>query len=70
MKTIRVTVDETLCIAAACCVGILPSVFSIGEASVAEVPGDGTIQVDETDLAKVEDAVDSCPTRAISFEEI
>ena len=77
MKTITVKVDPSLCIAAACCVGILPSVFKLNEDNFAIVlstspqssPFEGVVQIDATDMPKIEDAVESCPVRAISYEE-
>jgi ferredoxin len=76
VRSITVKVDPSLCIAAACCVGILPTVFKLNEDSVATVlsdsqqtsPYEGLVQIDDGDMDKMDDAVESCPVRAISFE--
>ena len=75
MPKITVTVDTTLCITAANCVGIAPKIFRIGDAGYAElldragVPQgpDYTFDAKDDDLALVEEAVESCTTRAISY---
>ena len=77
MRTITVKVDPSLCIAAACCVGILPTVFKLNEDNVAVVlstspqtsPFEAVIQIEPADMPKIEDAVESCPVSAISYDE-
>jgi ferredoxin len=77
VRTITVKVDPSLCIAAACCVGILPNVFKLNDENVATVlstspqssPFEGVVQIAPADMPKIEDAVESCPVRAISYEE-
>lgn len=77
MRTITVKVDPSLCIAAACCVGILPNVFKLNDDNVAVVlsnspqttPFEGVVQIAPADMPKMEDAVESCPVRAISYSE-
>jgi ferredoxin len=77
VRIITVKVDPSLCIAAACCVGILPNVFRLNEDSVAVVlsespqasPFEGIVQIAPADMPKIEDAVESCPVRAISYTE-
>ena len=75
MPKITVTVDTTLCITAANCVGIAPKIFQIGDAAYAELLDragvsqgpDYTFQATDDDMALIEEAVESCPTRAISY---
>lgn len=76
MARIRVKVDTSLCITAANCVGIAPKIFQIGDEAYAELlDREGASQgpdyaFDATDeeVALIEEAVESCPTRAISYE--
>jgi ferredoxin len=76
MPKITVKVDPTLCITAANCVGIAPKLFQIGDEPYAElmdragVPQgpDYSFDAKDDELALIEEAVESCPTRAISYE--
>jgi ferredoxin len=62
----KVVVDYDVCTSNAVCMGILPSVF--------EVRDDGFLYVledhpDESLRSQLQEAVQSCPTGAISIEE-
>ena len=78
MPKLRVKVDPDLCITAANCVGIAPKLFHIGDEPFAElldksgVPQGNSYTWDATDdeLELVEEAAESCPTRAILFEKL
>lgn len=74
MPKVTVRIDTTACITAANCVGIAPQLFQIGdEAYVELLDGEGAVRGTEytfeataTEMDLLEEAVDSCPTRAIS----
>jgi ferredoxin len=76
MPKITVKVDTTLCITAANCVGIAPKLFRIGDEAYAELMDrhgviqgpEHTFETKDDELALIEEAVESCPTRAISYE--
>jgi ferredoxin len=76
MPKITVKVDPTLCITAANCVGIAPKIFQIGDEPYAELLDrkgvsqgpDYSFQATDEELALIDEAVESCPTRAISCE--
>ena len=76
MPKITVKVDPTLCITAANCVGIAPKLFQIGDEPYAELTDragipqgpDYSFDAKDDELALIEEAVESCPTRAISYE--
>jgi ferredoxin len=76
MPKITVQIDPSLCILAANCVGIEPRLFQIGQEPYVElIDGAGATQgtkysfdASETELEVIEEAVESCPTRAISIE--
>lgn len=76
MPKVTVHVDPSTCILAAICVGIEPKLFQIGEESHVElVDASGTVHgteytfdASETELETIEEAVESCPTRAISVK--
>ncbi len=72
MPKLTVRIDPSLCIAAASCVGIAPHLFQINAEGLAEVIEAGESCGDERDLyvsdedaALIDEAVESCPTRAI-----
>jgi ferredoxin len=75
MAKVTVKVDPNTCILAANCVGIVPKVFQIGVESYVElinaagkVQGtDYTFDATENELELLEEAVDSCPTKAIEI---
>lgn len=77
MPIVTVKVSPDLCIAAANCVGIIPEVFQLDSENRATVQGPGTaaspferrMEVSIEDLERIQEAVDSCPTLAISIEE-
>jgi ferredoxin len=78
MAKVTVKVDPYLCITAANCVGIAPRIFQINEEGLAGVLGrDGTPQgyehtldVTAAEQLLIDDAVESCPVRAISIEPV
>ena len=73
MPKVTVQIDTSLCITAANCVAIAPQLFQIGdEAYVELLDGEGavrgteyTFEATSTEMELLEEAVDSCPTRAI-----
>jgi len=78
MAKIRVKVDPALCITAANCVGIAPKLFHIGDEPYAELldkgglPQGNSYAWDATteEMELVEEAAESCPTRAIVLEKL
>ncbi len=77
MPKVTVKIDPDTCITAANCVGIAPDLFQIGSEPYVELlDRTGTIQGTEytfdatpTELELLEEAVDSCPTKAISLAQ-
>lgn len=75
MPKITVQIDPSICILAANCVGMEPRLFQIGvESHVELMDGNGTSQgtvytfeATGAELEMTEEAVDSCPTRAITM---
>ncbi len=73
MPKVTVTVDPETCISAANCVGVAPQFFQIDASSYAEVldrngkpqGSSYTLDVTGVELALIEEAAESCPTRAI-----
>ena len=76
MPKVTVKIDPSECILAANCVGIEPKLFQIGQQSHVElIDANGVVQGTEytfeavdAQVELIEEAVDSCPTRAISME--
>jgi ferredoxin len=76
MPKVTVQIDPSACILAANCVGIEPKLFQIGQESYVELTNasgvaqgtEYTFDATDTELAMIEEAVDSCPTRAISMQ--
>jgi ferredoxin len=76
MPKVTVKIDPSACILAANCVGIEPKLFQIGQESYVElIDANGvvhgieyTFDAAEAQVELIEEAVDSCPTRAISME--
>jgi ferredoxin len=76
MPKVTVKIDPSICILAANCVGVEPKVFQIGQESHVElIDANGVVQGTEytfeavdAQVELIEEAVDSCPTRAISME--
>jgi len=73
MPKLTVKIDTSLCIAAATCVGIAPHLFQINDEGYSEVVESGdmrgyehTFEVSDADATSIEEAVESCPTRAIA----
>ena len=77
MIKVTVGVDTTLCITAANCVGISPGLFHLGDEPYAELLDRNgvsqgpqhTFDATDQEIALIEEAVESCPTRAISYEK-
>lgn len=75
MPKVTVKIDPATCITAANCVGIAPDLFQIGSEPYAELIDktgsnhgtEYTFEATATELELLEEAVDSCPTRAISM---
>ena len=75
MPKITVKIDPSTCILAANCVGMEPKLFQIASESHVElidaeeiVQGtEYTFATTEQELEKIEDAVEACPTRAITM---
>jgi ferredoxin len=78
MANVTVKIDPSTCILAANCAGMEPKLFQIGSESYVElIDAGGTVQGTEytfeaadAELEKIEDAVESCPTRAISIMRV
>jgi ferredoxin len=78
MPKITVAVEPSVCILAANCVGMQPKLFQIGsEPHVELIDSNGTLhgieytfEATEAALETIEDAVESCPTRAITMTRI
>lgn len=76
MPKITVKIDPDLCITAANCLGVAPKLFHIGDQPYAELLDAGGIpqgneyswNASQEEIELVEEAVDSCPTRAILLE--
>jgi ferredoxin len=76
MPKVTVQIDPSVCILAANCVGIEPKLFQIGQEPYVELTDaagishgtEYTFDASETELEMIEEAVDSCPTRAISMQ--
>lgn len=76
MPKVTVQIEPSTCILAANCVGIEPKLFQIGQESHVElIDASGTLHgieytfaVTDAELEMIEEAVDSCPTRAISVQ--
>ncbi|MGI8745886.1 MAG: ferredoxin [Bryobacteraceae bacterium] len=75
MPKVTVQIDTDTCITAANCVGIAPRLFQIGNEPYVElldragaVQGTKyTFDATPAEMELLEEAVDSCPTRAISI---
>jgi ferredoxin len=76
MPKVTVQIDPSTCILAASCVGIEPKLFQIGEETYVELTDadgnsqgtDYTFEANETELQLIQEAVEACPTQAISFK--
>ena len=76
MTKLTLIVDPSLCISAANCVGIAPELFQIGSEPYVELLDRNgqpqgpelTLTLSDAELALIEEAVESCPTRAIRCE--
>lgn len=75
MQKVTIRIDPSLCITAANCSGIAPKIFHINEEGLAEVMDEAgtpqgyehTLAVSDADAELIEEAVESCPARAISM---
>lgn len=75
MSRVTVQIDTAACITAANCVGIAPQLFQIDQQPYVElVDASGALQgttytfeATAKELELLEEAVDSCPTRAIAL---
>ena len=78
MPKITVTIEAPTCILAANCVGMEPKLFQIGmEPHVELIDSNGmlhgteyTFEATEAALEMIEEAVESCPTRAITMTRV
>ena len=76
MPKVTVQIDPSACILAANCVGIEPKLFQIGQEAYVELNDasgvshgtEYTFEATEKEVEMIEEAVDSCPTRAISMQ--
>jgi ferredoxin len=76
MPKVTVQIDTSACILAANCVGIEPKLFQIGQEPYVELTDTSgmsqgteyTFEASDAELEMIEEAVDSCPTRAISTQ--
>jgi ferredoxin len=78
MPKLTVKIDPSSCILAANCVGMEPKLFRIGlEPHVELIDGAGavrgteyTFEATDAETETIEEAVDSCPTRAITMTRV
>ncbi len=76
MPKVTVQIDPSACILAANCVGIEPKLFQIGQETHVELTDASgtsqgtmyTFEATDAEVEMIEEAVDSCPTRAISMQ--
>ena len=76
MPKVTVRINPSACILAATCVGIEPKLFQIGQEPHVELTDasgisqgtDYTFDAADAELEMIEEAVESCPTRAISMQ--
>jgi ferredoxin len=76
MPKVTVQIDPSACILAANCVGIEPKLFQIYQESHVELTDSSgmsqgteyTFEATDSEVEMIEEAVDSCPTRAISMQ--
>lgn len=76
MPKVTVRIEPSACILSANCVGIEPKLFQIGEEPYVELTDAGgtlrgieyTFDAIDAELETIEEAVNSCPTRAISMQ--
>jgi ferredoxin len=75
MPKVTVQIDPAVCILAANCVGIQPKLFQIGNEPYVELIDSNGIsqgteyvfEATDAEVNMIEEAVDSCPTRAIGM---
>ena len=78
MTKLTIKIDPSLCITAANCSGIAPDIFHINEEGLAEVKNaagipqgyEYTLIATAAELALIDEAVESCPARAISVQPV
>ena len=61
----KVKVDKDLCIGCGACQALVPDVFEIGDDGLAEIK---VAEVNDNLKEDTADAIDNCPTQAISEE--
>ncbi len=74
MPKVTVQIDPSACILAAACVGVEPKLFRIDQKAYVKLADPRgisqgtqyTFESTETELGMIQQAVDSCPTQAIS----
>ena len=78
MPKVTVKIDPSICILAANCVGMEPKLFKIGnkehieliDAEGVEQGTEYTFESGDADMEMIEEAIDSCPTRAITMTRV
>lgn len=60
----KIVVDPELCTGCGTCEDIAPDYFKVGDDGIAEV----IKQYDEKDKDLIQDAIESCPSQAISIQ--
>ncbi len=76
MPKVTVRIDPSACILAAACVGVQPKLFQIDQEAYVELADANgksqgtqyTFESTETELGLIQQAVDACPTQAISVQ--
>ncbi len=62
----KLKVDKDLCISCGACVGAFPELFEFGEDDRAQAIKE---EISKENLEEAMDAIEGCPTNAISYEE-
>lgn len=66
----KVSVNKDKCIGCGACVGLVDSVFEFGDDDLAQVKENVNFEnMDESLIEEVKDAIESCPTGAITEEK-
>lgn len=76
MPKVTLQIDSSACILAATCVGIEPKLFQISQephVELIDVSGtlrgtEHTFDATDSDMERIEEAIESCPTGAISMQ--
>ncbi len=64
----KITADQNVCMGSGLCSHIAPSHFEVVDGTV-QLVNDSIRPDDPTDADEVREAIESCPTRALSFRE-